>query len=110
MRRKILCCLFALVLTASMVLTVEASDSGGSIRIRLDVGELPVLNGAFSLYRVGEPISDGYRIADAFGGGFVREEDALSPHLAQWMNAMEQKTSGKSTRGGEAAYAAFHKS
>lgn len=92
MRRKIFCCLFTLMLTASMVLTVEASDRVGSIRIRLDVGELPVLNGAFSLYRVGEPISDGYRIADAFGGGFVREEDALSPHLAQWMNAMEQKT------------------
>ena len=89
--RKMICCLFVLTLMASMILTVEASDVSAGIRIKLDVGELPVTDGAFTLYRVGLPISDGYRIEDRYGGGFVREEDALSPHLAQWLNAMEEK-------------------
>lgn len=83
--------LLAVGLVLRMMLTVAAAEAGGSIRIRLDVGELPVINGAFTLYRVGTPISDGYRIGEEFGGGFVRQEDALSPHLAQWLNGMEQK-------------------
>ena len=82
---------YLLLLAALMVITASAAERGGSLWIRLDVGELPVINGAFTLYRVGTPISDGYRIAEEFGGGFVREQDARSPHLAQWLYASEQK-------------------
>lgn len=91
MMKKIWQMLWTVVLMAVMVLSAEAATTG-SIRLRLDVGELPVINGAFTMYRVGTPISDGYRIQEAFGGGFVRREDAVSPHLAQWLNAMEGKT------------------
>lgn len=91
MMKKIWLMVCAATLLGALVIPAEAADTSGSIRIRLDVGELPVINGAFSLYRVGSPISDGYRIAEEFGGGFIRREDALSPHLAQWLNAMEGK-------------------
>ncbi|MBP3684763.1 MAG: hypothetical protein J6J12_07355 [Oscillospiraceae bacterium] len=74
-----------------LVLTASAAQTGCSIWVKLDVGELPVTNGAFTLYYVGVPISDGYRIGEEFGGGFVRGEDALSPHLAQWLNGMGEK-------------------
>ena len=80
-----------LLLLPILLLPAEAGEYGKSIRICLNVGELPVTNGAFTLYRVGTPISDGYRIEEDYGGGFVRDEDALSPHLAQWMNSMEAK-------------------
>lgn len=64
---------------------VSASEAVGSIALHMNVGDLPVTNGGFTLYRVGTKSSDGYHIRENFGGGFVREEDALSPHLAQWM-------------------------
>ena len=83
MMRNVFRMLLALVLIP--ILAAGAAEGTGSIRIRLEVGELPVINGAFTAYRVGVPISDGYRIEEAFGGGFVREEDATSPHLAQWL-------------------------
>lgn len=81
-----LVCLFVV-----LTMTASASEDKGSIQIKLNVGELPVINGAFTLYRVGSPISDGYRIGEEVGGGFVREEDAASPHLAQWLSGMEEK-------------------
>lgn len=91
MMKRIAQILCAVWLCTVMVLTAEAADATGSIRLRLDVGELPVINGAFTIYRVGIPISDGYRIGEEFGGGFIRREDAQSPHLAQWLHDMEQK-------------------
>lgn len=72
------------------VLNAGAAEGMGSIRLRLEVGDLPVIHGAFTAWRVGIPISDGYRIEEAYGGGFVREEDATSPHLAQWISAIEK--------------------
>lgn len=84
----------ALVLAAYLALPASAAQ-GGTITLNLDVGELPVTNGAFTLYRVGVPVSDGYRITEDFGGGFVRQQDALSPHLAQWLaesNGIPERT------------------
>ena len=89
--RKGLRGLYLSLLVAVLILTASASERAGSLWIRLNVGELPVINGAFTLYRVGAPISDGYRIGEEFGGGFVRREDALSPHLAQWLNSTQEK-------------------
>ena len=88
--RKLWMLLLAFLLIPSM--TVSAAEKG-SVRIKLDVGELPVINGAFTISRVGMPITDGYRIEEAFGGGFVRREDAQSPHLAQWLSGMKDENS-----------------
>lgn len=89
--RNIIKLLTLLSVVLLLIFPAAAEEQEGSLSVRLDVGELPVLNGAFMLYRVGTPISDGYRIGEAFGGGFVRREDARSAHLAQWLNAMEGK-------------------
>ena len=62
-----------------------AAENRGSIQIRLDAGDLAVTNGAVTLYRVGTPMEDGYRIAEGFGGGIVRYEDASSDNLALWL-------------------------
>ena len=90
MMRKAICTLFALWLLLMLPVTADA-ETGGNLWVRLEVGELPVTNGAFTLYRVGTAISDGYRICEDYGGGFVRGEDALSPHLAQWLAGMGEK-------------------
>lgn len=66
-------------------LQAKAVQTGGTIRVSLDAGELPVTNGALRLYMVGIPESGGYRILECFGGGIVKQEDADSPHLAQWL-------------------------
>ena len=83
--------LYVSLLLSVLALAASAAEKGGILWVKLDVGDLPVINGSFTLYRVGTPISDGYRIGEEFGGGFVREEDARSPHLAQWLSGMEEK-------------------
>lgn len=78
----------ALLLTAVVLALspkVNASQMRGSLEIRLDVGELPVTNGAVTLYRVGVPGEDGYRVPDRFGGGVIRREDVDSGYLAGYL-------------------------
>ena len=62
-----------------------AAENRGSIQIRLDAGDLAVTNGAVTLYQVGITTEEGYRITEGFGGGIVRQEDADSGNLAQWL-------------------------
>lgn len=76
---------FAVMLAMSLGLQTGAVEDGGSIRISLNVGELPVTNGSLALYQVGIPVPDGYRIVEGFGGGIVKTEDAQSAHLAKWL-------------------------
>lgn len=90
MMRKGMRAVYLFLLVTVLALTASAAGQTGSLWIQLAVGDLPVINGAFTLYRVGTPISDGYRIEAEFGGGFVREEDALSPHLTQWLYTQNQ--------------------
>lgn len=85
MIRRLTGLLFAVMLILGMRLTVDAAQRDGSIQVWLDAGELPVTNGAMSLYQVGKPVTDGYQIVEGFGGGIVRQEDAVSPLLAQWL-------------------------
>ena len=92
--KKTMIALVLCLLVSALAVQVQALEQTGSIRIHMNVGELPVTNGAFTLYRVGTPTSDGYRIGEEYGGGFVRESDALSPHLVQWMS-QTQGTEGK---------------
>lgn len=73
------CCLMAQVSVAA------AEELRGSVQIRLNAGDLAVTNGAVTLYQVGITTEDGYRITESFGGGIVRQEDADSAKLAQWL-------------------------
>ena len=87
MKRGIL----ALLLTAlvlSLSVTAGASEMKGSVEVKLDTGELPVTNGAVTLYLVGVPIEGGYRLLDRYGGGVVRSEDAGSGNLAYWLGEL----------------------
>lgn len=83
--RKIfwLLCIAACLLAGTM--EASAAENLGSIRIRLDVGDLPVINGGMTLYQVGTKTEEGYRIAEGFGGGIVRQDETDSRKLAQWL-------------------------
>lgn len=88
MVKRLSLALLTAALALSLGLPARAAEEGGSIRIMLDVGDLAATNGAVTLYQVGLEISDGYRILEEFGGGMVKEADARSPHLAQWLTQM----------------------
>lgn len=72
-------CLFAAAPVAA------AAETRGSVQVRLDAGDMPVINGAVTLYQVGIKVEEGYRITEAFGGGIVRQQDRNSEKLAQWL-------------------------
>ena len=69
----------------SAVPAAKAADTYGSVRVKLDAQDLAVTNGAVTLYQVGFRVEDGYRIAESFGGGMIRQQDADSANLAQWL-------------------------
>lgn len=80
MYRKITIILLSIALLTCLACPAMAAEQTGSIRITLagQVGEV-------ALYLAGKPVSEGYRLEDAFGGGFVKEEDVYSTALAQWL-------------------------
>lgn len=84
MRRMVLLLCMAAYL---FVLTpgASAAERRGSIRVKLEAGDLAVTNGAVTLYQVGIKVEDGYRITEGFGGGIIRQEDADSDRLAMWL-------------------------
>lgn len=73
------------VMLLGTIPVAAAAEHMGSIQVTLEAGDLAVTNGAVTLYQVGFGIEEGYRIADAFGGGIVRRTDAYSEKLAQWL-------------------------
>ena len=77
--------LAVLCLLSGLIPGAKAAEQYGSIRVRLDAGDLAVINGAVTLYQVGFSVEDGYRIAESFGGGMIRRQDADSVNLAQWL-------------------------
>ena len=84
MRKMVLpLCLAACLLTG--IVRVSAAENLGSIRIKLEAGDTPVINGAVTLYQVGTRTEEGYRITDHFGGGIVRQDETDSRKLAQWL-------------------------
>lgn len=85
MVRKLVGMVLAVLLLLGISVQVGAAEEGGSIQISLNLGELPAINGSLTLYQVGTPVTDGYRIAEGFGGGIVKTEDAQSVHLAKWL-------------------------
>ncbi len=86
--KKLICTAVALAMALMLPLSAAAAQTG-SIRVTLKSGDSPVVGGTVTLFRVGQRCEEGFRISDAFGGGMVRYEDALSPHLAQWLVQME---------------------
>lgn len=76
------------VLVLGLSLPVAASEVRGSVEVRLDAGELPVTNGAVTVYLVGIPSEDGYRVLDRYGGGTIRAEDVTSGHLAGYLSEL----------------------
>ena len=83
--------IMALLVTAAVLalsITAGASETGCSVEVKLDAGELPVTNGAVTLYRVGIPTDGGYRLLDRYGGGVVRSEDISSGNLARWLSEL----------------------
>lgn len=89
MGKRIIGVILAALLLPALCLSARAAEREGSIQVMLRSGETPLMGGTVTLFWVGVPSEDGYRIVDAFGGGFVRHEDALSPQLAQWLAQME---------------------
>lgn len=91
MFRKIICTLSVLV---PLVLAVPAQASArtGSIRICPDWGGDLVGGGAVTLYRVGEPVTGGYRLTDGLADWTVWESDALSEEVKNWV--LNQNLSG----------------
>lgn len=94
MVRKLFFVLLAVVWIGAGSVPVQAAQPGSVVRVSLNVGELPVTNGALEMHHVGIPAEQGYRLAEAFGGGIIRKEDADSAYLAQWL-AEAAKDPGK---------------
>ena len=69
----------------SLSTVASAAENIGSIHVKLEAGDLPVINGAVTLYQVGIRTEEGYRITEGFGGGIIRQSDADSEKLAQWL-------------------------
>ena len=80
--------LLALAALLSLSVSAGASEMKGSVEVKLDAGELPVINGAVTIYLVGVPIEGGYRLLDRYGGGIVRAEDIGSRNLAFWLGEL----------------------
>ena len=78
----LLCAAFCLMAAAPVA---AASENSGSLQVKLEVGDLAVVNGIVTLYQVGTETEEGYRITQDFGGGIVRPEDSGSEKLAQWL-------------------------
>ena len=83
--RKVILSLALLAVLSAVMPEAKAAEAYGSIRVKLDAGDLAVTNGAVTLHRVGYPVEDGYRIMESFGGGIIRMQDVGSDHLAQWL-------------------------
>lgn len=83
--------LFTVLLLPWLGLRAMAAEETGTIHVTVQSGGQAVTGGAVTLYRVGEPLSGGYRIVEDFGGGIVRQEDALSPHLAKWLAELREE-------------------
>lgn len=62
-----------------------AMEERGSVRLDILIEDMAVTCGAVTMYQVGHPVQEGYRIVEDFGGGIVQRTDAESPHLAQWL-------------------------
>lgn len=85
MHRKLVCFLLMAALVMGLAVPCRAAEEQGSIRISVPREEDRTYYGAVTLYRVGVPVSGGYRLGSGFGGGFVEAKDIQSTALIQWL-------------------------
>lgn len=85
MHRKLVCFLLVAALAMGLAIPCRAAEEQGSIRISVPREEDRTYYGAVTLYRVGVPVSGGYRLGSGFGGGFVEAKDVQSIALIQWL-------------------------
>lgn len=91
MKQKLFAAIAALAVTLGMAGRCFATQTG-SMRVSLGREEEVTEGGSVAIYQVGLPISGGYRLNEAFGGGVVALEDVYSVALAAWL--AEQADSG----------------
>lgn len=84
MKHNRLVALLALVLVLGMPVRCLAAETG-SMRVALGQEGQVTQGGSVTIYRVGTPISGGYRLSEDFGGGVVAWEDVYSVSLAAWL-------------------------
>ena len=84
MKKRVLAVLTAAVWMLALQTAGRAAGMG-SLKLQLDAAGKPIQNAEVSVYRAGTAVVGGYRLTQAFGGGFVSEADVLYPQLAQWL-------------------------
>lgn len=84
MFKRLSCALVSLGMVMALGGPALAAETG-TIRVTLQNGESLVPDGSVVLYYVGSVVDEDYRLTEEFGGGIIREEDALSPALANWL-------------------------
>lgn len=99
MRKPMMQAIFLLLALPVLTLTAVAEEETGGLRVTIPgEGSCTV-----TLYYVAEQVGEDYRITEAFGGGMVRGEDALSPHLANLLLSLRgeagdaQRTDGENS-------------
>lgn len=85
MGRRLVCILFAAAVVMTAALPSKAAEESGAIRVTLRGGNTAAQGGELTLYRVADTCGEGYLLQADFGGGIVKEEDAMSAVLAQWL-------------------------
>lgn len=85
MRRQLMCVMLTAVVMVGLAPHARAAQRTGTIRVTLDYGDDQVHDGEVTLYHVGQAGSGEYRLTETFGGGLIKEEDAMSPVLAKWL-------------------------
>jgi len=85
MFRKIMAALFLLLGLPVLSIPARASRQEGSVRVCPDWGGDLAAGGSVSLYRVGEPVTGGYRMTDGLADWTVWEEDVYSQTTREWL-------------------------
>lgn len=86
MRRRCMCVFCGLFLVLLVMVAPVSAAETGSVSVTLSCGELPVKNGGMiTIYKVGEPVTGGYRLSKDYGGGLVAGAETGSASLPQWL-------------------------
>ena len=93
MARWMLCFLAVVVAVSGAGIPATAAQYG-SVQISMDYG-VNAGGAEVVLYSVARPVEGGYRLDECYGGGVIRQDEALSPELAQWL---AQRCTGEGIR------------